>query len=124
VADVADFERQLEAARQQQRAIGRGLSGRARAEGLQAVLDEVVEAVTLLSGVDNGRLWLVENGLLHAFANCGFEEQYEFDRRHPHAIDRTTMAGRTALTRGPVHIPDILEDPEYTYPGLVPIARP
>ena len=84
------------------------------------MLDEVVEAVTLLSGVDNGRLWLVENGLLHAFANCGFEEQFEFDRRHPHAIDRTTMAGRTALTRGPVHIPDILEDPEYTYPGPRP----
>jgi len=120
VADVADLERRLESARQQQRAIGRVLGAVARAEGLQAVLDEVVEAVTLLSGVDNGRLWLVEDGLLHAFANRGFEETFEYDRLHPHAIDGTSMAGRTALARDVVHIPDVLEDPDYAYAGPRP----
>ena len=120
MADVAELARRLEAARRQQQAISRVLHALARAEGLQAVLDEVVEAVTLLSGVENGRLWLVEDGLLHAFANSGFEDQFDYDRRHPHAVDRSTMAGRTALTRAPVHIPDILEDPEYTYSGPRP----
>jgi adenylate cyclase len=120
VADVAELERRLEAARHQQRAIGRVLRAVARAEGLQAVLDEVVEAATLLSGVENGRLWLVQDGLLHAFANHGFDETFEYDRQHPHPIDRTTMAGRTALTRGVVHVPDVLEDAEYEYAGPRP----
>ncbi len=120
MADVADLERRLEAARRQQHAIGRVLGAVARAEGLQAVLDEVVEAVTLLSGVENGRLWLVEDGQLHAFANRGFEETFEYDRLHPHAIDDTTMAGRTALARGLVHVPDVLEDPDYAYAGPRP----
>jgi class 3 adenylate cyclase len=30
------------------------------------------------------------------------------------------LAGRVALTHAPVHIPDILADPEYTYPGPRP----
>jgi class 3 adenylate cyclase len=120
VADVGDLERRLEAARAQQQAIGRVLRAVARADGLQAVLDEVVEAVTLLSGVDNGRLWLVEDGQLRAFANHGFSETFYYDREHPHAIDRTTMAGRTALLRGLVHVPDVLEDPEYEYAGPRP----
>jgi len=120
VADVADLERRLEAARRQQQAIGRVLRAVARAEGLQTVLDEVVESATLLSGVDNGRLWLVQDGLLHAFANCGFDDQFEYDRLHPHAIDRSTLAGRTALTRGAVHIPDVQKDPEYMYAGPRP----
>ncbi len=120
MADVADLERRLEAARRQQQAIGRVLRAVARAEGLQTVLDEVVESATLLSGVDNGRLWLVQDGLLHAFANCGFDDQFEYDRLHPHAIDRSTLAGRTALTRGAVHIPDVQKDPEYMYAGPRP----
>jgi class 3 adenylate cyclase len=120
VADLEELGRRLEAAHAQQRAIGRVLHAVARAEGLQAVLDEVVEAVTLLSGVDNGRLWLVQDGLLRAFANHGLDETFEYDRLHPHAIDRSTMAGRTALRRGLVHIPDVRQDPEYAYTGPRP----
>jgi class 3 adenylate cyclase len=120
VADVDELERRLEAAKRQQRAIGRVLHAVVRAEGLQAVLDEVVEAATLLSGVEFGRLWLVEDGQLRAFANHGFDETFEYDQRHPHPIDRTTMAGRTALTRDVVHVPDVDEDPEYTYAGPRP----
>jgi class 3 adenylate cyclase len=120
VADLEDVARRLEAAQEQQRAVSRVLHAVARAEGLQPVLDEVVRSATLLSEVENGRLWLVEDGLLHAFANHGLTEAFEYDRQHPHAIDRTTMAGRAALTRTAVHIPDILEDPEYTYAGPRP----
>jgi class 3 adenylate cyclase len=118
--DASDLARQLQAAREQQRALSQVLHAVARAEGLQPVLDSVVESATLLSGVENGRLWLVKDGLLHAFANCGMDQTFPYDRQHPHPIDRTTMAGRTAITRAPVHIPDILEDPEYTYAGPRP----
>ena len=118
--DAADLARRLEAAREQQSAISRVLHAVARAEGLQPVLDEVVESATLLSGVENGRLWLVQDGLLHAFANSGLDDTFEYDRQHPHPIDRTSFAGRAALTRARVHVPDLLEDPEYTYAGPRP----
>ena len=113
--DADALARRLDAARQQQRAVGRVLHAVARAEGLQPVLDAVVESATLLSGVENGRLWLVKDGLLYAFANYGMDETFEYDREYPHPIDRSTMAGRAALGRAPFQVPDILEDPEYTY---------
>ena len=40
-----------------------------------------------------------------------------YDRDHPHALDRTTGAGRAAVTGEPVHIPDVLADPDYVYSG-------
>ncbi len=45
----------------------------------------------------------------------GSPETYEYDVQHPHKVDRTSLAGRVALTHAPVHIPDILADPEYIY---------
>ena len=104
-------ERQLS----QQRAVRGVMRSVARSQGLQGVLDDIVESAASLTGVENGRLFLLEGGLLHAVANYGSEENFEHERQHPHAIDRSSMTGRAALTGQPVHIPDVLEDPEYTY---------
>ena len=112
--------REVERLREQQRAVSDVLRRVARSEGLQPVLDEVVRAATDLCEGENGRLWLFEDGLLHAFANHGLPETYEYDRQHPHAPGRTSLAGRTALTRSVVHIADIEADPEYTYEGPRP----
>jgi class 3 adenylate cyclase len=119
VADVDELARRLEAAHEQQRALSRVSRAVARSEGLQPVLDEVVEAATRLSQATNGRLWLYENGLLRAFANYGTPEGFEYEKQHPLPLDRTTIAGRTALTRQTVQIPDIQEDPEYAYAGPI-----
>jgi class 3 adenylate cyclase len=108
---------EFEGLREQQRAIGRVLSAMTRGEGLEPVLAEVVESATLLSGAKNGRLWLLEDGLLRVVANCGWSESLDYDLEHPHLLDRTTMAGRTALTRQIVHVPDVDADPEYSYAG-------
>jgi class 3 adenylate cyclase/broad specificity phosphatase PhoE/putative methionine-R-sulfoxide reductase with GAF domain len=108
-------QRQLE----QQRAVSEVLGAVARREGLQAVLDEVVEQATRLSGSENGRLWLLEGVAMHAFANYGSTEGYEYEKQHPLAPDRTTMTGRVALTREVVHIPDTSLDPDYAYEGPV-----
>jgi class 3 adenylate cyclase len=113
----AELARQLEDMRGQQRAISGVLREVARSAGLQPVLDEVAEACRRLCKADYGALWLLEGELLQAVAHHGEEEGAEYDRQHPHALDRTTMAGRTAVVREPVHIPDILEDPEYAYRG-------
>jgi adenylate cyclase len=107
---------QLERLREQQRASSRVLRAVARGEGLQAVLDEVAEAAARLSGAKNGRLWLFRDGLLHVVANYGTREGYDYDRE-PRIPDRTTMAGRAAITRDVVHLPDVDADPEYTYAG-------
>src|ERR671935_1714878 len=120
LVDAEELARRNERLREQQRAVSNVLRAVARSEGLQPVLDEIVESATRLCAGDNGRLWLVKDDLLHAAAHYGSPETYEFDVQHPHTVDRTSLAGRVALTRAPVHIPDILVDAEYTYPGPRP----
>jgi adenylate cyclase len=77
----------------------------------------VAEAARRLCKADSGALWFLEGDLLQSVAHHGGAEAAEYDRQHPHAVDRTTMAGRVAVERRPVHIPDIREDPEYRYGG-------
>jgi class 3 adenylate cyclase len=115
--DDAELARQLEDMREQQRAISGVLRAVAGSGGVQSVLDEVVEACERLCRADYGALYLLEQGLLHVAAHRTHTEGAEWDRHHPHALDRTTAAGRAAVTREPVHIPDIREDPEYSYGG-------
>jgi class 3 adenylate cyclase len=118
--ETIDLTRQLETLREQQRAISGVLRAVARSAGLQPVLDEVVEACSRLCDADNAALWLLDDGLLRSFADHGEPEGAAYDRQHPHPLDRTTVAGRTALTRQPVHIPDVDADPEYAYRGPRP----
>jgi class 3 adenylate cyclase len=117
---TAELAGELERLREQQRAVSDVLRAVARSEGLQPVLDEIVESAMRLCAGDNGRLFLLKDGLLHAVANHGLAEEYEYDKQHPHPVDRTTLAGRAALTREPVHIPDVDADPEYSYLGPRP----
>jgi GAF domain-containing protein len=106
--DNAELARQLEDMREQQRAISRLLRAVVRSAGIQPVLDEVVEACERLCRADYGALYLLERGLLHVVAHHTDAEGAEWDRQHPHALDRTTAAGRAAVTREPVHCGDVL----------------
>src|SRR5918995_2112008 len=115
--DDAELARQLEDMREQQRAISGVLRAVARSAGIQPVLDEVVEACERLCRADYGALYLLEHGLLHVAAHHTDADGAEWDTQHPHALDRTTAAGRAAVAREPVHIPDIRDDPEYSYGG-------
>ena len=74
---VDALQHQLE----QQRAIGDVLRAIARSEGLQTVLDEIVETVSILGRGDNVRMWLVRDGFLHAVANGGWTDGWDYDRR-------------------------------------------
>jgi class 3 adenylate cyclase/putative methionine-R-sulfoxide reductase with GAF domain len=115
--DGPDLARELEDVREQQRAISGVLRAVARSAGLQPVLEEVAEACRRLCQADHGSLWLLEGGLLQVGAHQGEAEAAQYDLEHPHPVDRTTAAGRAALERQPIQIPDVLADPEYTYPG-------
>jgi class 3 adenylate cyclase/putative methionine-R-sulfoxide reductase with GAF domain len=112
-----DIARELEDVREQHRAISGVLRAVARSAGLQPVLDEVAEECRRLCKADYGALWLLKEGLLHLGAHQGEPAGAEYDREHPHALDRTSAAGRAAVEQRPVQIPDVLADPEYTYPG-------
>jgi class 3 adenylate cyclase/putative methionine-R-sulfoxide reductase with GAF domain len=112
-----DAASQLEDLREQQRAISGVLRAVARSAGLQPVLDEIVEACRRLCEAEHGALYLLEQDLLVVVTDQGEPGTAEYDREHPHALDRTTGAGRAAVTEEPVHIPDVLEDPEYVYAG-------
>jgi class 3 adenylate cyclase len=109
--------RELADLREQRRAISGVLHAVARSAGLQPVLDEIVEACRRLCDADYGALYLLEQELLVLATHHGEPTSAEYDREHPHALDRTTGAGRTAVTGKPVHIPDVFDDPEYAYPG-------
>jgi class 3 adenylate cyclase/putative methionine-R-sulfoxide reductase with GAF domain len=115
--DYSDLARELEDMREQQRAIGGVLRAVARRAGLKPVLEEVAEACRRLCEADHGALWLLEDGVLHVGAHHGWPEGAQYDLEHPHPVDRTTAAGRAALERKPIQIPDVQADPEYTYPG-------
>jgi class 3 adenylate cyclase/putative methionine-R-sulfoxide reductase with GAF domain len=117
---TAELRRELEAQREQQEAIKAVLSALAGTAGLQPVLDEVAEACRRLCSAELGGLWLLEGEHLHSVAHQGDPEGVAYDREHPHVLDRTTLTGRTAVTRQPVHIPDVELDPEYAYAGPRP----
>ena len=114
---VADLQRELETLREQQRAVAGVMHEVARSGRLQPVLEEVVFACRRLCDADHGALWLLQDGMLVNVAHHGEDEGAEYDRSNPHALDRTTAAGRAAVTRQPAHIPDVEADPEYVYPG-------
>jgi adenylate cyclase len=120
-ADPPRLAQEVETLRAQQRALSEILRAIARSEGLQAVLDKVVESCRELCEASNGALWLLEDdGFLHSRSHQGGPAAASFDAEHPHALDRSTIAGRTAVTRQTVHVPDIETDPEYGYQGPRP----
>jgi adenylate cyclase len=115
--DAQALARENESLRDELRALGRVLGAIARSEGLQPVLDEVVLEATRLCRGDYGALTLAEGEVFRVFSHFGDPEEAEHDRQHPHTRDRTSCTGRVALSHDVVHIPDILADPEYEWPG-------
>jgi len=116
----AELTSEVAKLREQQKAISGVLRALAGSAGLQSVLDEVVEACTRLCNAAAGALWLLEGEHLHYLAHCGYAPNMTYDRDHPHALDRKTAAGRTAVTRQPLNIPDVRLDEEYEYAGPAP----
>ncbi len=83
---------------------------------LETVLDTLVGTVVRLCRADQAGMYRLRDGGYHIIASRGLsEEAQEFQRTHPLPTDRGSMSGRTALERRAVHIPDVLQDPEYTY---------
>ena len=115
--DVHELARSNERLRDQQDAISSVLRAVVRSAELQPVLDEVSKAARRLCAGHYASLYLAEGDALLAVSGDGGLPALEYDRSHPRAFDRTTFAGRAAVTRDIVHIPDVLLDPEWAYAG-------
>jgi class 3 adenylate cyclase/putative methionine-R-sulfoxide reductase with GAF domain len=113
-----ELSEQLEQLREHQRAVSEVLGAVARGEGLQPVFDAVVEAARRLCDGESSGLWMYDGEFFRVEALIGAEPgQFEWEREHPHVIDRSTLTGRVVVTGAVVHIPDVLADPEYKWEG-------
>jgi PAS domain S-box-containing protein len=84
---------------------------------LKTVLDALLETAARLCHADHAYMFRRHaDGLHYLIASHGVSEEGKaFIRSHPFAPDRGTTSGRVALERRPIHIPDVLADPDYTY---------
>jgi signal transduction histidine kinase len=83
---------------------------------LQTVLDTLVISAGRLCEAENVQIFLREGEVYQLAAHNGFSLEYqEYVKQHPIAPGRGTLTARTALLGTPVHIPDVLADPEYTW---------
>jgi GAF domain-containing protein/anti-sigma regulatory factor (Ser/Thr protein kinase) len=88
---------------------------------LQPILDTLVQNAARLALADNADLVSFSGGVLRDVARVGeTSEEYRRvieDQMHGRGYvpQRGTLVGRTLLERRPVHIIDVLEDPEYEW---------
>jgi PAS domain S-box-containing protein len=85
---------------------------------LETVLDTLVETVNRLCLSEKCCIYRRYGDKYRVVSARGFSTQErEFLDTHPFAADRGSLSGRVELERRPVHIPDVLQDPDYTFPG-------
>ena len=119
-ARIAELTRELEDLRARQQATADVLRTLTSSTiRLETTLDEIVEKAARLCRSDSCFIYLTEGELLRMQANFGQPpEVVEYERLHPDRPGPNTCTGRVAMTRKPVHIPDIHADPDYRYPAV------
>jgi hypothetical protein len=79
------------------------------------VLDTLVESAARLCLADQAGITQPKDNVLQFAASFGFQpELIEFLKRTRFVPGRGTVTGRALLERKPIHIVDVLVDPEYT----------
>jgi signal transduction histidine kinase len=82
---------------------------------LQTVLDTLVESAARLCEADMVAIAREQGPSYQSVASYNYSPAFnEYMKHHPIELSRGTLIGRTVLEGRPVHIPDVLADPEYT----------
>ena len=88
---------------------------------LQPVLDTLVQFATQLCGAENAFVFLREGAVYWLAAIHAFESEFVAYQAKMGRLaippGRGTLVGRAALEARMVHIPDVLQDPEYEWPS-------
>ena len=91
---------------------------------LQTVLQTLVESAARLCDADKATITREKKGLFYRAEAYGFSPEFmEYVKDVPIEADRGSAAGRALLEGRVIHIPDVLADPEYTYPEGTEIGR-
>ena len=128
-AKAARFERERDEALKQLSAASEVLGVIANSSGnLALVFETILENATRICEAAFGNLWLREDDNLRIAATHGTSTEYrEYALRIGDIakvptsgsriirMDRGSVVGRAAIEGRPVHIPDVLADPEYTH---------
>ena len=91
---------------------------------VQPVFDAIAESALRLCDATVGNVFVFEGELVHLAAVAGADrEGTEAVRRSfPQAPSRASATTRAILTRRPITIPDILEDPEFRLSEMIRVA--
>jgi len=90
---------------------------------LETVLDTLAETVVRLCRADTAAMYRRREDKHDLVAAWGFsEEAKQLGLTRPLSPGRDTMTGRVILERQAVHVPDVLQDPEYTFSELQKIV--
>ena len=122
--EVARLTRELNEAREQQRATAEVLSAISRSNfELQPILQSVVDTASQLCRADVSVIFRLEGGVYRFAAGYSLDPAYlEHERRTPISPGPGTIVGRAAMSREVVQIEDAWTDPLYEQKAAVKIS--
>jgi signal transduction histidine kinase len=91
---------------------------------LGSVLDTLVDTAARICRAQSGFIFQLQDGLCRMVASFGIPAEYkQFQASNPILPGRGSLAGRTVLESGVVHIDDAASDPEYTRAEAIRLGR-
>jgi GAF domain-containing protein/HAMP domain-containing protein len=91
---------------------------------LQPVMDAIVSTAARLCSAEYSFIVMCDETTCRLVAANNIELAHnQFLARNPVAINRDTVAGRTALEKTTIHIPDVLADPEFKRPDWQAVGK-